>query len=76
MRTIQVVLDDKLLQAADRAAHRGKLNRSALIRNALREHLKKLEIREREEREWKAYELKPQTPDEVLDWNGAAWPEE
>ncbi len=38
MKTIQVVLDAKLLKAA---AKRSKVNRSALIRHALREHLKR-----------------------------------
>jgi metal-responsive CopG/Arc/MetJ family transcriptional regulator len=36
METIQVVLDSKLLRAADRAARRSRLNRSALVRAALR----------------------------------------
>lgn len=44
MQTIQVVLDTKLLQAADRAAKRQKMNRSALIRDALREHLKRCKL--------------------------------
>ena len=35
METIQVVLDKKLLKAADLAAKRQKVNRSALIREAL-----------------------------------------
>jgi predicted transcriptional regulator len=48
METIQVVLDKKLLQAANRAARQTKQNRSALIRDALREHLRLLERRERE----------------------------
>ena len=76
MQTIQVVIDEKLLQATDRAARREKLNRSALIRDALREHLRKLKSRELEERERKGYELKPQTTDELIDWRAAAWPEE
>jgi metal-responsive CopG/Arc/MetJ family transcriptional regulator len=77
MQTIQVVLDDKLLRATDSAARREKLNRSALIRNALRDHLKKLKIRELEERERRAYALKPQTVEEIFDWEAeAAWPEE
>jgi metal-responsive CopG/Arc/MetJ family transcriptional regulator len=59
METIQVVLDSKLLQATDRAARRGKLNRSALIREAIRAHLKRLEIRELEERDRKGYEVLP-----------------
>lgn len=55
METIQVVLDSKLLRATDVAAQRTKLNRSALIREALRAHLKSLEIRERELCDRKGY---------------------
>ena len=44
METIQVVLDAKLLKAADTAAKRHKLNRSQLIRQALQEHLARLRI--------------------------------
>ena len=44
METIHVLLDAKLLKSADIAAKRQKLNRSALIRQALQEHLKRLEI--------------------------------
>lgn len=39
METIQVVLDAKLLQATDRAARRTKRNRSALVRDALRQQV-------------------------------------
>ena len=42
MQTIQIVLDDELLVAAERA----QINRSALMRDALRAHLKKLKIKE------------------------------
>jgi metal-responsive CopG/Arc/MetJ family transcriptional regulator len=42
-----VVLDPKLLRATEVAARRTKLNRSAVIRDALRAHLKNLAIRER-----------------------------
>ena len=41
METIQVVLGKKLLQAIDRAARQTKQNRSALVREALREYLQK-----------------------------------
>ena len=51
METVQIVLDKSLLQATDRAARRLKLNRSALVREALREHLKMLEVRTSEERD-------------------------
>jgi len=75
MKTIRIVLDAKLLRAADRAARRTKLSRSALIRNALREHLRRLEIRELEERDRKGYEFGPQIGDEVPAWESEAmWP--
>jgi len=77
METIQVVLDAGLLRAADRAAHCAKLNRSALIRDALREHLRRLEIRALEERDRQGYALSPQSGDEARAWESeAAWPGE
>ena len=77
METIQVVLDVKLLHAADLAAQRTKVNRSAFIRDALREHLKRLEIRELEERDRKGYEMRPQEDDDLGAWESeAAWPTE
>src|SRR5213595_3079127 len=45
MEIVQIVLDKKLLRAADEAARRTKRNRSALVRDALREHLRRLAIR-------------------------------
>ncbi len=76
METIQVVLDRKLLQAADRAARRTKQNRSALIRDALREHLRALEIRELEQRDRDGYLKNPQTSESTAWEAEAAWPEE
>jgi metal-responsive CopG/Arc/MetJ family transcriptional regulator len=77
METIQLVLDAKLLRAADRAARRAKLNRSALIRDALREHLRRLEIRELEERDRAGYVRLPQAESELLAWDAeAVWPKE
>jgi metal-responsive CopG/Arc/MetJ family transcriptional regulator len=77
MEIIQVVLDTKLLQATDRAAHRTKRNRSALIRDALREHLRRLEIRALEERDRDGYANEPQMHAEALVWEAeAAWPAE
>ncbi|HEY6337038.1 MAG TPA: ribbon-helix-helix protein, CopG family, partial [Candidatus Sulfotelmatobacter sp.] len=77
METIQIVLDKKLLLATDQAARRTKRNRSALVRDALREHLRSLEVRAREERDRQAYSRRPQTANESLTWEAeAAWPEE
>ncbi|HVN07307.1 MAG TPA: CopG family transcriptional regulator [Bryobacteraceae bacterium] len=77
METIQVVLDSKLLRATEVAARRTKLNRSALIREALRAHLKNLDIRERELRDRKGYEAGRSDPGELSSWEAEAiWPEE
>jgi metal-responsive CopG/Arc/MetJ family transcriptional regulator len=75
METIQVVLDKKLLQAADRAAKRTKQNRSALVRDALREHLRLLERRALEDRDREGYSRQPQRHDESWE-SEAAWPRE
>ncbi len=77
METIQVVLDKKLLQATDQAARRTRRNRSALVRDALREHLRRLELRAREEQDRRGYETRPQRADESSAWEEeAAWPAE
>lgn len=77
METIQVVLDSKLLRATEVAARRTKLNRSALIREAIRAHLKNLEMRERELRDRKGYERGPRGAGDLSRWEAEAiWPEE
>jgi metal-responsive CopG/Arc/MetJ family transcriptional regulator len=77
METIQVVLDAKLLKAADLAAKKQKMNRSALIRHALQEHLKRLRLEDLEERDRRGYQAQPQRVEEYRGWEGAAaWPEE
>ena len=77
METVQVVLDKKLLQATDRAARRTRRNRSALVRDALREHLHRLEVRASEERDRAGYAKRPPAEDETHLWEAeAAWPPE
>jgi metal-responsive CopG/Arc/MetJ family transcriptional regulator len=77
METVQIVLDKSLLKAADRAARRTRQNRSALVREALREHLRKLEIAALEERDREGYRKHPEDLAEVLGWEQVAtWPEE
>jgi metal-responsive CopG/Arc/MetJ family transcriptional regulator len=77
METVQIVLDKPLLQAADRAAKKTRQNRSALVRAALREHLRKLEIAAMEERDREGYRKHPEDLAEALAWEQvAAWPEE
>lgn len=77
METIQVVLDKKLLDAANRAARRTRQNRSALIRDALQEHLRALEIRAREKRDRAGYLRPRRTRNESEAWEReATWPGE
>jgi metal-responsive CopG/Arc/MetJ family transcriptional regulator len=77
METIQVVLDSKLLRATEAAARQAKLNRSALIREALRAHLKKLETIALERRDRSGYGAAPGESGELSGWEGEAiWPEE
>jgi metal-responsive CopG/Arc/MetJ family transcriptional regulator len=76
MKTIQVVLDAKLLKATDRAAKRQRVNRSALIRHALQQHLKRLRDLELEEQDRRGYLAQPQREEEFRTQEDAAlWPE-
>lgn len=77
MQTIQIVLDQELLQAADLAARQNQVNRSALVREALRCYLRQLRIREAEQRDRAGYERIPDTTDDLEAWEReAAWPED
>ncbi|HXX02287.1 MAG TPA: ribbon-helix-helix domain-containing protein [Candidatus Acidoferrales bacterium] len=77
METIQVVLDKKLLRAADQAARRTRRNRSALVRDALRAHLRSLDVQAREARDREGYVRQAPSHRESLLWEEeAAWPAE
>ena len=77
MEIIQIVIDKKLLQATDQVARRTNRNRSALVRDALREHLRNLAVRTREERDRRGYAKGPEAANESRVWEAEAqWPEE
>ena len=77
MQIVQIVLDKKLLDAADRAAKRTRRNRSALMRDALREHLRRLELQATEERDRRGYSRQSQADAEARGWESeATWPPE
>ena len=77
METIQVVLEGELLRAADRAARRLKLNRSAFVREALRAHLAAMRRDRLEQADREGYERKPEDVAETAVWERtAAWPGE
>ena len=77
MATIQVVLDGDLLLHADRVAKRRRQNRSALIREALTSHLRRLDTKAREALDRAGYERAPHDTAESAEWAGiSAWPED
>jgi metal-responsive CopG/Arc/MetJ family transcriptional regulator len=77
MEIIHVALDKKLLHAADVAARRTKRNRSALMRDALREHLHRLKVQAQEARDLEGHNRRPQAGRESPIWEReATWPEE
>jgi len=77
MHMVKIVLDQDLLLAVDQAARQRKLSRSALVREALRAHLGKLEIQALEEQERAGYLRIPEDLAEAKMWEAvAAWPEE
>jgi Arc/MetJ-type ribon-helix-helix transcriptional regulator len=52
------------------------MNRSELVRDALREHLKRLQTRELEARDRRGYHKHPDASSGLADWERvAAWPD-
>ena len=76
MQTIQIVLEETLLKAADREVKRLRTNRSKLFRLALREHLKRSALTDAEARERAAYLKTPEGDEMVAFEKVAAWPED
>jgi len=72
MGTIRGVLDKRLLEAADRAGRRAKMNCSLPAREALHEHLTRLELCAKEERDRHGYARAPQAGFEARLWEGEA----
>ena len=68
VKTIRVKLDLPLLRATDVAARRARVDRSALIRTALREHLKRFEIEKLEALDRRGYLKHPDDSAEIADW--------
>jgi metal-responsive CopG/Arc/MetJ family transcriptional regulator len=75
-RTVQMTLDEPLLDEVDRAVEALGTNRSAFTRTALREALDRRRELELEERHRRGYQRHPVTPDEVEIWeNVQVWPD-
>ncbi|HEY3171359.1 MAG TPA: hypothetical protein VGK86_02175 [Thermoanaerobaculia bacterium] len=77
MKTIQIVLEPDLLRAADCAVRKLKTNRSGLFREALRAHLGRLDLRERERRDREGYLRHPDSLGNPAVWDRVAdWPDD
>ena len=68
MRTVQVTLDDDLVDAVDVIVKEMKTTRSAFTRAALREAIKNMKTKMLEEKHRKGYESYPVSRDEFSVW--------
>ena len=68
MRTVQMTLDDDLVDAVDTIVKEMKTTRSAFTRAALRKAIENMKIRTLEEKHRKGYELQPVAKDEFSVW--------
>lgn len=77
MRTVQMTLDDALVESVDSAASRLKTTRSAFARDALRRALEELDARDQERRHREGYAHTPVASGEFDVWEDEqAWGEE
>ena len=76
MRTIQMTLDDDLVESVDNIVRELKTTRSAFTRQALRAAIESLTLKHQEEKHRKGYELHPVAKDEFSVWeNEQDWGE-
>jgi len=68
MRTIQMTLDDDLVDAVDKIVKKLKMTRSAFARQALRNALSQANIKQLEVKHKKGYEKKPVNDSEFSIW--------
>ena len=68
MRTVQMTLDDDLVDAVDKTVKKLKMTRSAFTRQALRNALAHANIGQMENKHKKGYEKKPVSKSEFSIW--------
>ena len=68
MRTIQMTLDDDLVETVDSIVKSLKTSRSAFTREALRDAIEKYDVNRMEEKHRKGYQRFPVGVDEFSDW--------
>lgn len=76
MKTVQMTIDEALLEAVDTAVRDLGTSRSAFLRDALQKALKQMEIAALEQQHIAGYERYPLEPDEFDVWqNEQMWEE-
>ena len=68
MTTIQMTLEEKLLEEVDEVVRKMNTTRSALIRDSIRQYLKTLSIKQLETKHRSGYMKKPVKPGEFDAW--------
>jgi metal-responsive CopG/Arc/MetJ family transcriptional regulator len=77
MRTIQMTLDNQLVDAVDKVTKKLHTTRSAFTRTALKDALKKVGSQQLEQKHRKGYEKSPVQNDEFSVWEKEqAWGDE
>ena len=80
MKTVQITLDEALLQQVDEVVQNEGTNRSAYIRELLEEALKRYRIAQLEKKHREGYECLPIQPEEIEElelWESAqVWPDD
>jgi metal-responsive CopG/Arc/MetJ family transcriptional regulator len=77
MKTVQLTLDEDLVQEVDRITKQLRTNRSAFARKALREALARHALEQLECKHRQGYERHPTTADELSVWEKEqAWGDE
>ena len=77
MRTVQMTLDEDLVELVDKIVKELKTTRSSFTRKALREAIERLNIRRLEEKHRMGYKLQPVTRYEFSVWeNEQEWGDE
>lgn len=77
MKTVQMTLDESLVREVDRAVKRLGTTRSAFARDALRDALNRIRVRELEKRHRDGYSRNPVTRQEFAVWEGEqVWPDD
>ena len=74
MRTIQMTLEDDLVQAVDKIAKQMHTSRSAFTRTALRDAINNYKLSQLEQKHRKGYEKQPVNKEEFSIWeNEQKW---